>query len=249
MPAWMLPYYRLSNGQQQRAAMARALLDGENIVFDEFTSMLDRVVARTTCIATAKAVRRANKRLIVATCHYDVADWLEADWVFDTATAALARGRLRRPEIAISIHPASRTLWSLFAAHHYLSGSLSRSARCFVGLIRLGDDAALCAFTSFLPVAGYRGRWRDHRMVVLPEYQGAGIGTRFIDSCFALMAAEDPKRRLSSVTSSLPLNLSRARSPHWRLTRAPSRTAQDTGKLKGAKRASSRLTTSWEWIT
>ena len=58
VPAWLVPYAHLSNGQQQRAAMARALLQSDAIVFDEFTSLLDRVVARTTCVAAAKAARR-----------------------------------------------------------------------------------------------------------------------------------------------------------------------------------------------
>ena len=241
VPAWMLPYHRLSNGQQQRAAMARALLDADYIVFDEFTSLLDRIVARTTCIAVAKAMRRAKKRLVVATCHYDVAEWLETDWVFDTATATLARGRLRRPEFFVSVHPASRKLWSLFASHHYLSGEISRSARCFVGVIHIGNELALCSFASFLPVTGYAGRWRDHRMVVLPEYQGAGIGSHFIDACFAIMADEDSKRRLTSVSSSLPLNLARQKSPNWRLMRLASRKAADTGERGGVRDSTIRL--------
>ncbi len=244
VPAWMLPYFRLSNGQQQRAAMTRAILETDRIVFDEFTSLLDRVVARTTAMATAKAVRRMKKRLVVATCHYDVAEWLEADWVFDTATATLARGRLRRPAFSVSIHPAARSLWPLFAAHHYLSGDLSSSARCFVGAIHIGDYSALCGWASFLPVMGYAARWRDHRAVILPEYQGAGIGSKFVDACFALMAEEDPQRKLSSVSASLPLNLARQKSSRWRLVRRASRTSPD----KVAKRASQRLTTSWEWV-
>ena len=248
VPAWMLPYHRLSNGQQQRAAMARALLESDCIVFDEFTSLLDRVVARTTCLASAKAVRRARKRLVVATCHYDVAEWLETDWVFDTASATLARGRLRRPDFSISIHPASHSLWPLFAKHHYLTGRHSRSARCFVGVLHVGGESALCAWSSFLPVAGYTHRWRGHRTVVLPEFQGAGIGSRFSSACFDLMASEDSLRRLSSTTSSLPLNIARQHSPNWRLTRAASHTARDIGKRKGAIRASERLTTSWEWV-
>lgn len=248
VPAWMLPYFRLSNGQQQRAAMARAIIETDRIVFDEFTSLLDRVVARTTCIATAKAVRRLGKRLVVATCHYDVAEWLESDWVFDTATATLARGRLRRPQFNVSVHPAPRSLWPLFAAHHYMSDRLSPAARCFVGIISIGSEKAICAWMSFIPVAGYAHRWRGHRAVVLPEFQGAGLGSRFVDACFEIMAEEDARRKLSVVSSSLPLNIARRRSPHWRLTRAASHTALDTGVLKGSKRASSRLTTSWEWV-
>lgn len=246
VPAWMLPYGRLSNGQRQRAAMARALLEADQIVFDEFTSLLDRVVARTTCIAAAKAVRRAKKRLVVATCHYDVGEWLETDWVFDTATATLARGRLRRPQFSISIHPAARSLWPLFAAHHYMSPRLSSAARCFIGAIHVGGETALCAWMSFIPNAGHKHSWRGHRAVVLPEYQGAGIGSRFVDACFAIMAEEDPLRRLSVISSSLPLNLARRNSPHWRLTRGSSHGSPNVGSIR-ARSSAARLTTSWEW--
>jgi hypothetical protein len=36
------------------------------------------------CIATNKAIKRTNKQFIAVTCHYDVLEWLDADWIFDT---------------------------------------------------------------------------------------------------------------------------------------------------------------------
>jgi ABC-type glutathione transport system ATPase component len=84
VPSWLKPYSALSNGEKMRVDLARALLEKDTICFDEFTSVVDRDVAKTTCIAVNKAIHRENKRLIVVSCHYDILDWLTPDWVLDT---------------------------------------------------------------------------------------------------------------------------------------------------------------------
>lgn len=84
VPSWLKPYSVLSNGEKMRVDLARALLEQDQVCFDEFTSVVDRQVAQTMCIATNKAIKRTNKQFIAVTCHYDILDWLEADWIFDT---------------------------------------------------------------------------------------------------------------------------------------------------------------------
>jgi ABC-type ATPase with predicted acetyltransferase domain len=72
--------------------IARALcLDRDLIVFDEFTSVVDREIAKVSAFAIAKAVRRSKKQFIAVTCHYDVVDWLEPDWVLCTDTMEFTR--------------------------------------------------------------------------------------------------------------------------------------------------------------
>lgn len=66
--------------------MARALLERDFVVFDEFTSVVDRNVAKTACIAINKAIKKTGKKFIAISCHYDILDWLQPDWVFDTNT-------------------------------------------------------------------------------------------------------------------------------------------------------------------
>lgn len=89
-PAWIRPYAVLSNGEKFRCNLARALLAGQDLVaYDEFTSVVDRTVAKIGSLAVAKAVRRGAgpaKRFVAVTCHYDVLPWLEPDWVLDMAT-------------------------------------------------------------------------------------------------------------------------------------------------------------------
>lgn len=84
-PSWLKPYSVLSNGEKMRVDLARCLLDDKKlIVFDEFTSVVNRECAKTTACAIAKAIRRSDKKFIAVSCHDDIVDWLEPDWIYDT---------------------------------------------------------------------------------------------------------------------------------------------------------------------
>lgn len=80
VPSWLKPYNVLSNGEKMRVDLARALLEKDFIVFDEFTSVVDRQVAQTACIA----IKGTNKKFIAVSCHKDIIEWLQPDWIFDT---------------------------------------------------------------------------------------------------------------------------------------------------------------------
>lgn len=84
VPSWLKPYKVLSNGEKMRVDLARALLEKDFIVFDEFTSVVDRQVAKTACIAINKAIKNTNKKFIAVSCHKDIIEWLQPDWLYDT---------------------------------------------------------------------------------------------------------------------------------------------------------------------
>ncbi len=91
-PDWLKPYANLSQGEKMRVDVARALvLAQKQVVFDEFTSVIDREVAKIASLAISKAVRKSDKRFVAVTCHRDILDWLEPDWVFDTDTMAFSK--------------------------------------------------------------------------------------------------------------------------------------------------------------
>lgn len=194
-PSWVKPYHVLSGGERFRCDLARALAVGCRaevltaapssatrpiVAFDEFTSVVDRNVARAGAAAIAKAIRsgRTACRFVAVTCHYDVAAWLEPDWVLDMATRRLVWGRLRRPPIRLSLVRCSRRAWDPFARHHYLTGQLSLGARCYLAVWE-EEPVAFCAV---LPVIATQGKWRLSRLVTLPDYQGLGIGTRVVEA-------------------------------------------------------------------
>lgn len=84
-PSWLKPYDILSNGEKMRVDIARHILEKESlIVFDEFTSVVDRNVAKISSLAISKAIMKSDKRFVAISCHEDIIDWLQPDWVFDT---------------------------------------------------------------------------------------------------------------------------------------------------------------------
>ena len=190
-PNWVKPYRVLSNGERFRCDLARAILEGGPlVVFDEFTSVVDRTVARIASAAVAKAIRRMKRRFVAISCHYDIARWLQPDWVLDMQGPALNWRRLRRPSIRLELHRSDASAWPLFAKYHYLSGGVNRTAHCFVGTIA-GQPAAFCAV---LPVIGYAGRRRVSRIVVRPDFQGVGVGRAML----AAVAAMYPRMSITT---------------------------------------------------
>ena len=84
-PSWLKPYHVLSNGEQMRVDLARSLLEErEVIVFDEFTSVVNREVAKTSSYAISKAIKNQNKKFVAVSCHKDIIEWLQPDWIYDT---------------------------------------------------------------------------------------------------------------------------------------------------------------------
>jgi ABC-type dipeptide/oligopeptide/nickel transport system ATPase subunit len=83
--SWLKPYSVLSNGEKMRVDLARAILSNKKlIVFDEFTSVVDRTVAKTASFAISKAVKKTQKQFVAVACHRDIINWLEPDWIYDT---------------------------------------------------------------------------------------------------------------------------------------------------------------------
>lgn len=183
VPAWLRPYEVLSNGEKFRADLARIVADQPaKVVVDEFTSVVDRQIAKVGAAAFAKAWRRTGggqaAQAILLTCHYDVLDWLEPDWTYDTSSGVFARGQLRRrPRFDLEIHETNWRFWPLFEPHHYLKLARMPAATNYVGTV---DDELVC----HVAVAPRRGlvEARACRLVVMPEWQGAGVGMRFLNA-------------------------------------------------------------------
>lgn len=85
VPSWLKPYSVLSNGEKMRVDLARKMLSSDFVVFDEFTSVVDRQVAKVMSIAISKAIKRyPNKKFVAIGCHFDVIEFLQSDWIFNT---------------------------------------------------------------------------------------------------------------------------------------------------------------------
>lgn len=182
VPSWLRPYAVLSNGEKFRAELARIVAEAPSrVVIDEFTSVVDRQIAKIGALAFQKAWRRTEGKAVLLSCHYDVLDWLEPDWIFDTATgvferAAAGRRLRRRPSIELEIRQVDGSFWPHFEPHHYLKLPRMVACRYFVGFVD-GEPVAHLGVAPRLETGGVRAC----RMVIMPEWQGAGVGIKFLN--------------------------------------------------------------------
>ena len=217
-PSWLKPYAVLSTGEQFRVTMARTLAERKALaVVDEFTSVVDRTVAKIGSAAIAKAVRRRNQKLIAVTCHEDVAEWLCPDWIYEPTINRLARGCLQRPKINLRVQRVHSRAWQLFSKHHYLSADHHPAARCFCAFW----DNTPVAFSSVLhfPHPRSRNMKREHRTVCLPDFQGVGIGNALSTTIGGM--CKGMGFRYVSITSHPGMIAYRSRSSSWRCISAP----------------------------
>jgi GNAT superfamily N-acetyltransferase len=225
VPAWLRPYPVLSNGEKFRADLARIVAEAPaRVVVDEFTSVVDRQIARIGALAFQKAWRRTMGQAVLLSCHYDIAEWLEPDWIYDTATGQFSRGRLRRPRFDLEVWQTDWRYWPLFEPHHYLKLPRMVAAKCYVGTVE-GEPVCHLAVSSIHTGRGVEAR--ACRLVVMPEWQGAGVGLRFLNwicqqNLEGTSAARLPGRRLTTLfhTSHPGLAAALRRDPKWRQTSA-----------------------------
>jgi len=225
-PSWLKPYSVLSNGQKMRVDLARAILEENKMfVFDEFTSVVDRNVAKIGSYAIQKAIRKTDKQFIAVGCHYDVEDWLMPDWVFNTDTMtfqSFEEQKKNRPEIKFNIYKAKdKSIWKMFAKHHYLSHSHNNAAHVYLATIN--DEIAGFLSVLHLPHPKVKNIKKVHRLVILPDYQGAGFGIKFLEEIGNIYKKE--KYRYSIVTSAPSLIYALKKSNKWM--------CKNFGRLKG----------------
>jgi len=223
VPSWLRPYPVLSRGEQFRADMAKLICEAPaQAVVDEFTSVVDRQIARFGALAFQKAWRRTAGKVVLLTPHYDVLDWLEPDWVFDTETCAFRRGRSlwRRPSFELEIVKTDWRYWPEFEPHHYLKMPRMIGALCYVGVV---DGERVCHMGMSTASRGKDCEARGCRLVVKPEWQGAGVGLRFLNACCQMQldgapGARMPGRPVTTMfhTSHPGLCAALKRDPRWR---------------------------------
>ena len=218
IPAWFRPPSTLSNGEYHRFEIAVGLDQGHCII-DEFTSVVDRDTAKSLALSVRKYFDRNPGVLYIASCHRDIIDWLDPEWVYDTDLQKLdnRRSLLRlgtRPELALTIRSTGPDYWKYFSKYHYLDTRMSRSVHCYVLLLGdkpIGFHAAI--HSTNRDIHSY---WRGHRTVILPEFQGMGIGTAFSDAIAEIYVGRG--LRYFSKTAHPSFGEHRQKSPLWRAT-------------------------------
>ena len=195
---WLRPFNLLSNGEQFRADIAYKVAkanDDDVILIDEFTSVVDRDVAKSMSFAIQKYLRRNNKRMIVASCHYDVMEWLTPDWVCSPQKneGSLERGqwlRQSRPKIKLQVSRVESGAWDLFKKHHYMT---EKANKAYIYLLFTWNRKPVAIAVVGRQVGrGVGLAYRGSRTVVLPDFQGMGLGSsvsNFIGGIFKNIGA------------------------------------------------------------
>ena len=266
-PCWLRPYYTLSEGEQFRCRAARLLLNAERsenmcdktIVIDEFSNTLDRTTARFASLAISKRVRKSANgvRLAAVTCHDDVLEWLQPDWVLEMPSGTLQWRGLRRLSLPVELRRVDRKAWRLFSRWHYLAGGgsarggavgnvgrgLSPTARCY-GVWANDELATFCAA---IPLIGKKKHWRITRLVTAPCFQGVGIGGWTLDALGDVYLREGLRM---SITTGHPAVLRHCQhSPCWRLTGYSKRGRVGARSLDASIRGSrGRSSASFEYV-
>jgi ABC-type lipoprotein export system ATPase subunit len=180
---------------------------GSPILLDEFTSPLDRTLAKVVAFNLRKLARRTGLGVLAATAHTDVLDDLNPDVLVrcpgdGRPVIAARRKALARPisfARELRVVPGTPADWPLFARWHYRSHAVAFVKK--VVLLKHGPvPVGVCVFTApaaslalrsqYFGLADARSRlalaalndqlWCLARLVLHPTYRGAGVAADFV---------------------------------------------------------------------
>ena len=223
VPCWIRPAVTLSNGQRCRAEIALQMArDADGVVvIDEWTSVVDRTVAKVMSHCIQKHARKRGKRIVLLSCHYDVLDWLNPDWIIDcnkqkyVNRRGLQRGFKRREKIRFDIREVDRSSWRYFSKYHYLSERLPGGHIETFGLFCGEDQIGFQCFANYTPHRpGTVEIMHSNRTVVHPDYAGMGLGILVINKSSAIMKARG--YRVMAKFSSVPIFKSMSKQAEWK---------------------------------
>jgi GNAT superfamily N-acetyltransferase len=193
VPTWLRPFRLLSNGEQYRAYLAYLVAsskEDETILVDEYTSVVDRDVAKAMSLALQKYIRRENKKVILASCHFDIMEWVMPDWIYTPLKGGgLERPdylRLGRPEISLQVSRVEPETFDFFKKHHYLTESVNRTY-IFLLFEWNNKPIGINVIGRHLGKNGGFKVFRESRIVIHPDYQGMGIGSKISEFCGGIL--------------------------------------------------------------
>jgi ABC-type Mn2+/Zn2+ transport system ATPase subunit len=235
VPCWIRPAYTLSNGQRARAecALQMARDDIAMIVIDEWTSVVDRTVAKVMSHCIQKHARKTGKKIVLLSCHYDVIEWLNPDWVIDANKQeyidrrSLWRDFKRSEHLEFDIKEIGKESWKYFSKYHYLSDNLPGGVIKTFGLFHGDNQIGFQCFANYVPHRGGRMKMHSNRTVIHPDYAGLGMGIMLINKTAAYM--EEQGYEAWAKFSSTPVYIAMKRQECWQLVNIERRTKTVVG--------------------
>jgi len=129
----------------------------------------------------------------------------------------------------------------MFRRYHYLDAHIHLGAKCFIAEYE-NKPIAFIAVLSF-PHPIVRNFRRVHRLVVLPDYQGIGVGSKLLDFIGDYYLKKGYRYIITTSAPSLMNSLNR--NPNWKLKNI-GRNPPHTGRFPFMGSAK-RITSGWEY--
>lgn len=224
VPCWIRPAQTLSNGQRARAecALQMARMDKQIIIIDEWTSVVDRTIAKVMSHCIQKHARKIDTKIILLSCHYDVIEWLNPDWIIDANKQTYENRRSlwqtfkRTEQLQFAIKETNRSSWSYFSKYHYLSDRLAGGKAYYFALYDGLNEIGFLAFSNYVPKRpNKKMQLHFNRLVIHPDYCGFGLGIHFLNLCSEII--KNKNYEVMGKFSSAPVFNSLSKDKKWKL--------------------------------
>ena len=221
VPCWIRPIKTLSNGQKARAEAAYLMCKQDFICIDEWTSVVDRTVAKAMSVCLHKFAKKHNKQIILLSCHYDILEWVKPDWLIDCNKQQYQLPESedfffnKRENLEFTIKEVGRETWKYFSKYHYLSDQLPAGKIYLYGIFYGENQIGFQCFANYTPhKSGTKIIFHSNRTVIHPDYNGLGLGIKLINETSKLLIKKI-NCRIMAKFSSVPVFKAMIKQKNW----------------------------------
>lgn len=221
VPCWIRPIKTLSNGQKARAEAAYLMCKKDFICIDEWTSVVDRTVAKAMSVCLHKFAKKNNKQIILLSCHYDILEWVKPDWLIDCNKQNFELPKTddfffnEREKIQFTIKEVGRETWKYFSKYHYLSELLPGGKIHLYGIFHKQNQIGFQCFANYTPhKKGTKIIYHSNRTVIHPDYNGLGLGIKLINETSKILK-EKINCRIMAKFSAIPVFKAMKKQKEW----------------------------------
>lgn len=245
VPCWIRPVKTLSNGQRARAEAVLLMSQDSEIVFiDEWTSVVDRTIAKAMSLCIYKFAKKYNKKIVLLSCHYDILEWLKPDWMIDCNKQQFELPKsdafffTEREKLQFTIREVGRETWKYFSKYHYLNDNLPAGKIFLYGLFHNDNQIGFQCFANYTPHSDKSKKiiYHSNRTIIHPDYNGLGLGIMLINETSSLLL-QKVDCKIMAKFSSTPVFKAMRKQKQWRFL-GEQREMGIKRKGKGMQRAS-----------
>lgn len=225
VPCWIRPIKTLSNGQKARCEAVLLMLNDGIVLIDEWTSVVDRTVAKAMSICISKYAKKHNKKLILLSCHYDILEWLQPNWLIDCNKQEFCLPQsedfffTEREKLTFEIRETTKETWKYFSKYHYLGENLPGGKVYFYGIFHNENQIGFKCFANYTPhKKGTKIIYHANRLIIHPDYQGLQLGLKFSEITNDMFFEKMGKNniRILAKFSAIPMFKALIKSKKWK---------------------------------